>query len=212
MRKSSDIYFFNPTCEYAVANGNASWQPNRLLQKMESDLATLPMFFCKADDYVLVETRLSDDFLKKIKQLNIELPHFTEWQKALSEDFLTKKRWNQILPWGWSPAAHKRLLPLKKNCSVEFQNSPVFEWKSEYRDFYSKKFALGILKKLLEKFPHDSFIPTDNIAEVVSSKQEIESLLNRWSKLMVKTPWSSSGRGLQPVTKTPVHEKVWDAR
>ena len=27
---------------------------------------------------------------------------------------------------------------------------------------------------------------------------------------MVKAPWSSSGRGLQPITKTPVHEKVWE--
>ncbi len=27
---------------------------------------------------------------------------------------------------------------------------------------------------------------------------------------MVKAPWSSSGRGLQAITKTPVHEKVWE--
>ena len=27
---------------------------------------------------------------------------------------------------------------------------------------------------------------------------------------MVKAPWSSSGRGLQPVTKLPVHPKVWE--
>ena len=27
---------------------------------------------------------------------------------------------------------------------------------------------------------------------------------------MIKAPWSSSGRGLQPITKTPVHPKVWE--
>ncbi|WP_347839903.1 hypothetical protein [uncultured Draconibacterium sp.] len=27
---------------------------------------------------------------------------------------------------------------------------------------------------------------------------------------MVKAPWSSSGRGLQPVRYTPIHPKVWD--
>ena len=48
-----DIYLFNPTCEYAVANGHTSWQPNRLLQKMEEDLGTLPLFFARPQDVIL---------------------------------------------------------------------------------------------------------------------------------------------------------------
>ena len=208
--ETSDLYFFNPTCEYAVANGNASWQANKLLRKMESDLATLPMFFARPKDYVLVENIPGREFSDSFRQLNIELPHFIRWEKALvSESFLNQDI-NRLLPWGWSPAAHKRLQPLKRNCSDKFKRSPVFEWKPEYRDFYSKKFGLSILRNLLEAFPNETFISKEKTARVVTTKEEFETLLSRWGKLMVKAPWSSSGRGLQPVTKTPVHEKVWE--
>jgi hypothetical protein len=36
----------------------------------------------------------------------------------------------------------------------------------------------------------------------------VEELANQWKQLMVKLPWSSSGRGLQPVTKFPIHQSV----
>jgi hypothetical protein len=42
------------------------------------------------------------------------------------------------------------------------------------------------------------------------TKAELKASLLRWGKIMVKSPWSSSGRGLQQVTKTPVVEKVWE--
>lgn len=48
------------------------------------------------------------------------------------------------------------------------------------------------------------------MTEVCKTQDQIEKLLNRWHKLMVKAPWSSSGRGLQPITKQPIHDKVWE--
>ncbi len=44
-----DIFYFNPTCEFAVANGSPNWQPNKLLKKMEDDLSVLPLFFGKKE-------------------------------------------------------------------------------------------------------------------------------------------------------------------
>ncbi len=207
---TSDLYFFNPTCEYAVANGNTSWQANKILRKMENDLATLPMFMAKKNDYVLVENTPSEKFTSSFKQIDIELPHFRNWQNALSDKVFLDQPIDRMCPWGWSPAVHKRLGPFKKNCSNNFKNSPVFEWKNEYRNFYSKKFGRSILVDLIQKFPNKAFITANNIAEIVTTKTEFESLLVHWGKLMVKAPWSSSGRGLQPITKTPIHEKVWE--
>ncbi|HOI48862.1 MAG TPA: hypothetical protein PK167_06130, partial [Prolixibacteraceae bacterium] len=53
--KLPDVYLFNPTCEMAIANGTVSWQPNRLLQQMETDLGNLPQFFAAETDVVLVK-------------------------------------------------------------------------------------------------------------------------------------------------------------
>lgn len=210
MRDIPDIYLYNPTCEYAVANSTASWQPNSLLQKMEADLATLPMFLANAKDHVLVDELPGATFLEEICQLHFTPPHFIEKKKVLTQQKYAEVPKNRLMPWGWSPAVHKLLLPLKNSCSAEFKRSPVFEWKSEYRNYYSKKYALGILRRMLEEFPDSTFIEKNHIAAVCTSKTEIEERLKIWGQLMIKAPWSSSGRGLQRITKTPVHEKVWE--
>ncbi|MEN8115999.1 MAG: hypothetical protein ABFS16_03415 [Bacteroidota bacterium] len=204
-----NIYLFNPTCEYAVANGHYSWQPNKLLQKMELDLATLPLFFAQPDDKVIVENIPGDAYLESLKSLDISSPGFILKQSITSGN-PPSFQIDKLCPWGWSPAAHKLLDPLKPSCSEEFKKSPVFNWKPEYRNLYSKKFALGILKELKAQFPYEHFIADNLITQVCTTKDEYEILLKQWGKLMVKAPWSSSGRGLQPITKTPIHPKVWE--
>lgn len=205
-----DIYLFNPTCEYAVANGNASWQPNRLLQKMESDLAVLPLYLAQPGDYVLIDVAPSEEFLSRLKELNVHLPEFITKKVALQRERFLKIPKGKLLPWGWSPAAHRLLAPLKTSCSTAFLASPVSIWKPEYRELYSKKFAWEIRKEISNQIDPKIMISPELHPEICTTQSEIEYLLSRWQKLMIKAPWSSSGRGLQPITKIPVHPKVWE--
>ena len=209
MEQRPDIYYFNPTCEYAVANETTSWQPNRLLQKMEEDLGILPLFFTQPHDVVLIRKMPGNNFLQKMENQGIPLPRFVLLQEALKNK-LNGEKLNRLLPWGWSPAMHKLLGPLKENCSSGFLQSPVARWEHVHREFYSKRFALTILQNLLPLLPGEKTMSLQMLPEVVTSQTEIENLIERWKKLMVKAPWSSSGRGLQPITKTPVVPKVWE--
>lgn len=205
-----DIYYFNPTCEYAVANGNKSWQPNRLLQKMEEDLCILPMYLAQPEDTVLVKKLPDDSFINTLQLAGISIPEFRLVKDALTnKNFLDQPR-NRLLPWGWSPAVHHLLQPLELSCSDDFKNSPVAHWKKEHRELYSKKNALNILNKMLAEMDSEDLLPGHLLTEICKTKNDFERLLSRWEKIMVKAPWSSSGRGLQPVTKTPVHPKVWE--
>lgn len=208
-KNPSDIYLFNPTCEYAVANGNTSWQPNRLLQKMESDLCCLPLYFATNNDYILVDRLPNDDYLEHVKIIKPYLPGFllkNELKKSTFPNFNI----NRLMPWGWSPAAHKLLQPLKSRCSNDFKASPVFSWKENHKEIYSKRYALKILEQLTNALKLDYIIPDNQLPQLCNTKEEVEKLIQKWGKIMVKAPWSSSGRGLQPVTKIPVHEKVWE--
>ncbi len=205
-----DIYLFNPTCEYAVANGQTSWQPNQLLQKMEEDLGTLPLFLAGPSDVVLVKNLPPADYLASLKKIGITPPRFIQMKEIAKNEFFLNEPKNRLLPWGWSPAVHRVLNPLKISCSENLKKSPVFNWKPEYREIYSKKFALEILKRLLPEFPPEKILPPHLMPEVCTSRTELERLIQKWGKIMVKAPWSSSGRGLQRVTKTPVVDKVWE--
>lgn len=204
-----NIYLFNPTCEYAVANGNTSWQPNLLLQKMESDLGCLPLYFAKTEDYVVVEHMPSVEYFKKISAIKSDIPGFI-LKDELKKSTFSAFKINHLKPWGWSPAVHKLLSPLKPNCADSFKASPVFNWTANHKEIYSKRFALHILTRLIKTLTSEYIIQEDQIPVICTSQGEVEIQLNKWDKLMVKAPWSSSGRGLQPVTKTPVHAKVWE--
>jgi hypothetical protein len=205
-----DIYLFNPTCEYAVANGNASWQPNRLLQKMEEDLGAIPLFFGQPNDVVLVKKLPPPKYLASLEKIGITPPRFIQISEIAKNEFFPDEPKNRLLPWGWSPAAHRLLKPLKDSCSEDFKKSPVFNWKPEYREIYSRKFAREILKRLLPELPSEKVLPSHLVPEICTTRTDLEKRIHRWGKIMVKAPWSSSGRGLQQVTKIPVVEKVWE--
>ncbi len=203
-----DIYLFNPTCDFAIGNGTVSWKPNQRLQQMESDLATLPMFFAKPGDYVFVNKIPSKTFINSFKSLGFELPNFITINQALNDNNFLNLPKGSLYPWGWSPATHHLLKPLKKTCSFTFLSQPNSEWHSSLKEMYSKKAVIELLNKLLASEIHEYLLPTNYIPEVCSSISEIEKLYKKWGKLMVKAPWSSSGRGLQPVSKIPIHLSI----
>lgn len=208
--QSPNIYLFNPTCEYAIGNGNANWQPTMILQKMEADLSSLPMFFGGKNDFVLVETIPSSEFISSFSKLDIEIPNFILKKAALNDIDFIKLPKNNLKPWGWSPAVHKLLLPLKASCSVEFQQSPVFNCNPEHREITSRQFALEILRQLQSTLNSDNILPNPKTPIICTTQVDFETAIQQWGQLMIKAPWSSSGRGLQPITKTPVHPKVWE--
>lgn len=208
--KLPDIYIFNPTCEYAIANGTDSWQPNKLLKKMELDLEVLPIFFTKPEDNLIVNKIPSKHYTDSLKQLNIDIPTFVHSKEIINNSNFILLPKNRLNPWGWSPAVHKVLSSLKENCSKDFKNSPVYNWLPQHRNLYSKKFASGILRSLLQDYSNDIFIQQHHIPEVCTTQAEFEILIKKWGEIMVKAPWSSSGRGLQPIRKKEIHSKLWD--
>ncbi|HSM48123.1 MAG TPA: hypothetical protein VK872_09945, partial [Draconibacterium sp.] len=205
-----NIFLFNPTCEYAVANGSPNWQPNRLLQKMEADLSVLPLFFAGKNDFVLVDQMPTKEFIQSLKHIMIEIPGFILKNETNNNQQFLQLPKNKLIPWGWSPAAHQNLLPLKQSCSVEFRQSPVYNWKPEHREITSRKFAIDILQQVCNSINADYLLPTEHTPKICNTQNDFENAIRQWGKIMVKAPWSSSGRGLQPITKTPVHQKVWE--
>ncbi|HRX12781.1 MAG TPA: hypothetical protein P5210_14065, partial [Draconibacterium sp.] len=152
----------------------------------------------------------SPEFIASLKQFNIEIPGFITKRELLQNQHFINLPKNKLLPWGWSPASHKLLSPLKKSCTSEFQNSPVYNWLPGHRDITSRKFALEILTRLQLTLKNDFILPAENKPRICTTQNDFEDAIKQWGKVMIKAPWSSSGRGLQPITKTPVHPKVWE--
>ena len=195
---NSKIFYFNPTCELAVANGSFSYMPPLQLQQMEIDLSILPAIFCTKNDILLTENPPSSPFLNYLKNLGLELPSFCSLKELEAMPDLSI---DSIIPWGWSPAAHFVLNNLKEKCGQEFKNSPSFNWKPEHKSLFERSTSLNFLRRILNDNPPAWFIDPTLCGEIVESLDEIESHLKNHSSIVIKAPVSSSGRGIQIIRR-----------
>lgn len=198
MQIFNKLYIFNPTCEMAIANGAYSWQPPAHMVRFEHDLEFLPMIFASKQDVIITQNKPSEAFLNAVCWL--------EGSKCvcgtLNElEALAKKGSLQIgrlEPWGWSPVMHYWFKLLMNVTSDGFKCSPIFNWQSEHKAHYSRKNALEILKHVLKlDGGSNALLPQIHIPRVITKLEEAEQLISKWNQLVMKAPWSSSGRGVQ---------------
>ncbi len=201
-----NIYFFNPTCELAVANGSSNFMAPARLRRFENELSTLPAILASKEDIILSEHLPSLEYLVKLESLGLIVPKFLTLNEILPDLPLTELPINFLIPWGWSPAAHKLLLPLKQYCSQKFLSSPVFEWKEIHRELYSRNASLTILNQLVTLSKSEILLPFNDLPEKCTTHDQIISLQKKWERVVVKAPWSASGRGLQVLRKNEYNQ------
>jgi hypothetical protein len=198
----ANIYYFNPTCELAVANGSFSYQPPLLLQEMERDLSILPFVFCTENDFVLTYSPPSAGFLQTLADAGFNLPKYC---RLADLESLPNDSFDTIYPWGWSPAAHFRLKNLKEKCSETFKRSPAYKWTAEHKLLFERSTSLDFLTEIRNNNPPDWFISKEMVGEKVTSCEEIDLRLKKNAPLVLKAPLSSSGRGIQIIRKTQLN-------
>ena len=191
-----DLYFFNPTCETAVANGSETFMAAQVLREFESDLSFLPMIFTSPGDWVLSEKRPSETFVDDLKTA-----HFPVSATASKSELLKSKKqeFTRMVPWGWSPAAHFYLKELKGRTSSAFRSSRVFNWQSGHRALYERKTSAALTGQFLAEFGPGNYCSSDAVASVLCSESEILAYLEKHRDTVLKSPVSSSGRGVQMI-------------
>ncbi len=192
-----DVYLFNPTCELAVANGSTNYMAPAKLRRFEDELSTLPGILASPADFVLVNQVPGPQYTDRLKMAGFNLPVFCSRESSLTNPEFISGAKGFLLPWGWSPAMHKLLTSLKAGCCPEFLNSPISEWREIHRDLYSRKSALNLLKNITGQQISEQWLSWNDLPEICTSHEQITALQQKWGKVVVKAPWSSSGRGLQ---------------
>ena len=192
-----DIYLFNPTCELAVANGSTNFMAPAQLRRFENELSILPGILARPEDIVLVDHIPPQQFIDQLEAAGFSLPDYRTKESSLADEQFLSEQKGFLFPWGWSPATHKQLFPLKSRCCTEFSRSPIAEWREIHRELYSRKSALAILEKIIAAQSSNEFLSSNDLPQICRSHDEIITLQQKWDKVVVKAPWSSSGRGLQ---------------
>jgi hypothetical protein len=182
------IHYFNPGHETAILHNSKYYQAAANQIKMQQDLAFLSAWYAQATDFVLVENPLNEDFISTLQALKplplaICVSDLAQHKNRLS---------NQTIDlWGISPADIYYFEKLKKQSDLDWQ---IPDWKEEYRLLSSRLTAQKVLSKLIDAIPE---IEPTILSIFFSNLESIEqSVIQSNEKQVLKSPFSSSGRGL----------------
>ena len=182
------IHSFNPGHETAVLNASKHYQPAANQLKMQRELAFLPAWYAQPDDFICIETPFDEVFQNEVRSFN-------EVAKPLLINELEENRTqlsNQVVElWGLSPASIHRFEQLSEHYQLHWQ---IPEWKDVFRRLGSRFAAHDVLAHLIRKIPA---IDKSLLPDWLVTIEEIETYLERHlEKSLLKSPYSSSGRGL----------------
>lgn len=184
-KKKMILHCFNPSHDDALASGRADYCPSRLVRSMEEQLALLPVWWAAGGDAVLAGNEA-------------ETLVFYGRHRALlpSVQFLSATPLSGVTavePWGWDARlAHRLALG---GCPSHILPSPVSV--DRVRALSSRKTAVGVLKRLRGLLGEEGFTGQSFWVETPAA---LSALLQHFPKLVLKAPWSCSGRGVFALT------------
>lgn len=183
------IHLFNPGYEAAVLSGQERYTPPANVRIMRHDLATLPLWYAEPGDLVwsevTVEALFDDSWPTGIRP-PAEAVTTKELVRRLSKGTV----W-QASPWGLSPDSLHSMAQLAKQVPGEIIGT---EWKADYRRLTGRQTAATCLAQLRLLLPSGIW---PQVPLFCSSVEEVSACLSSGKPpYVLKTPFSSSGRGL----------------
>ena len=170
------LYLFNPENDMALASGSPYYMAPSSAKKMANDLAVLPAWYADAGSEILVTDSRQVEWLRN----GCRMPLSVKGVLSVSDEH------EEIVPWGWSPALKHRLgVGVKREIDVD-----------TLRLLSSRMTAVNLLPKLrVEGTVGESFW--------LSSLEDVSAFSIKHDRVLLKAPWSGSGKGIQPLCGLP---------
>ena len=192
------LYLFNPGHEMEILCGKSHYTPPYTVQKMSSDLELLPIWYGGAGSFTLVRNLKAFQFISSLpKEFRPSLSSPMILNLMMKELYRRKKMGEKPkLPpleaniWGVSPRSIDTFKELRQaGMAVE-----VPEWKEEYTLLTKRQTSAICLEHLQKNIP---IIPGIQIPQFFSDIESLEKFIAKNTPpYVIKTPFSSSGRGL----------------
>ncbi|MGN1375789.1 MAG: hypothetical protein ACI4V5_04455 [Prevotella sp.] len=180
------LHIFNPEHDMALAIDKAEFTLPHTIQELRTNLGFLPALWAADGDAVLV-----DDIpyaIKALKQMRRKCNDIL----FLTQNDIRNIPFSEIKPWGWDINIRHRLL----SSGVKQSLLPDNEKLLKIKDLSSRRQTEHLLPYL-----------RDGIEDTTCGKShftnEIQTVLNyieRYKNVVIKTPWSSSGRGIRYIS------------
>lgn len=187
---SGNVLLFNPENDLALAADVDHYTAPTLARKLRSDLALLPMWI--AQDGSRIVALATEENEKFILQNKANL-------KGLADVDIYKGESLAPMPWGWSRSVRNEF----QRMGVETVADDAF--LARLRQLSSRKTTVDMLTML-----NQYGIPVPPMPRLCLSVDEVEQKVREFGDVVMKMPWSSSGRGVcRASAKEFLHYHDW---
>ena len=177
------LHVFNPEHDIALAAGLACFTAPHAGRMLRHDLGFLPALWASADDAILTDDAV---FARRaVARRQVACRHFVERKD------LQRLKPDRIEPWGWDAALKAFLL---RN-GIDSHLLPGDEALKAIRQLSHRRLSAKLLPMLQRE---------GTVGEALECRSAAEAgpLIGRWGEVVLKAPWSSSGRGLRFVSNS----------
>ena len=201
------LYVFNPEHDIALASDLANFTAPHAGRQLRADLGFLPLLWADAGDSVWADNtefaaKAWHKFLRRTGSL-WKKPRFSKDRAALlrgKQDFQSGngKEFTCISPWGWDKALKSELI----RRGFDAQVMPTDAELEHIRQLSHRRTSARLL-------PHLQMQGVVGEAFECTQADEVRALLEHYGQVVMKAPWSSSGRGLRFLSRerTPFEQQ-----
>ena len=186
------LLVFNPEHDLALAANLSNFTAPHAGRQLRTDLGYIPAIWAAADDRVLVEN--VEDAERRFLRL-IRRP----FGRYIDRDQIRRYDFSAVDVWGWDLAIRSSLL----RWGVDAGLMPTVAQIDAIRQLSHRRYAMQLLNNLQMSGTIGDACETDQMATIADR-------LHSGEHLVVKAPWSSSGRGVRFIDGTMnIYDSGW---
>lgn len=179
------LHVFNPEHDIALAANSRFWTAPHAGRQLRADLGWLPSIWADDGDMVIVsDDEQAANALRKQKCRTADVRLVT--LSTLACENLSDVQ--EVMPWGWDLSIFHQLL----RAGVPQSLLPDQERLDKIRSLSDRAMSVALLRELCEEFELCL-----GESRILHSTDEIAELMQEWNGMVLKAPWSSSGRGVR---------------
>ena len=178
------LHIFNPEHDIALASNLANFTAPHAGRLLRADLGWIAAIWADAGDFVWVEDAEHAERTYRRTLRRRKCP--VQW---IDKKGVHALNIDAIEPWGWDAALCRQLT----RADVDAALLPSALDIADIRMLSHRQTAARQLKELTT-WNHEALVGEATLCETVEA---VENLLARHGRLVLKAPWSSSGRGIR---------------
>lgn len=178
---TTKFHIFNPEHDSALALESGIYTPKPQIQQFAKDLSTLPLWYSDEEDKVILPEISDQEWLNSVGNI---IPNIKD-KIASTDDYKHFNAEKRLMPWGIDNTI------CKLTNTTQIDGEDVAEVVNRTKIFSSREQTQDALTRLKEKGLFDGFV-----SQKIDTVDKLRNIHKEFRKIVVKAPWSSSGRGV----------------